>query len=319
MLCPRCGQENPDHGQFCTQCGLPLTENAARAAASMTKNNGHSKGGRAFGAFCKAICYVLLFIILQSSVLGIYGGFVASSHMTDMFLGGSFTEQDMMQLMEIVMDAMLENISLLTLISGILTILFLAVFFSLRRKNLFAECGIRKVSLRTLIYCALFGSAFNVTISTTISLLPLPQTWYEALEQSSGNLQSGNLLLDILSIALITGLVEEMIFRGLAHSRLERHMSFPVAMILSSLIFGLCHGTPIAIGYATLLGIIFVLMNRKYNSLLPSVVTHIFFNLTSFWFVTENAVLILALALICTGVSLIMAYLIFKKQEDKNS
>jgi len=100
MLCPRCGQENPDHGQFCTQCGLPLTENAARAAASMTKNNGHSKGGRAFGAFCKAICYVLLFIILQSSVLGIYGGFVASSHMTDMFLGGSFTEQDMMQLME---------------------------------------------------------------------------------------------------------------------------------------------------------------------------------------------------------------------------
>ncbi|MBE6615973.1 MAG: CPBP family intramembrane metalloprotease [Ruminococcaceae bacterium] len=323
MRCPRCQQENPENGQFCIRCGLPLTENA-RASCMYTEAQPkkESRTGRFLAGLAKAVCYVLLFILIQSAVIGIYGAYYAMGEMSGMLSGGFGISEDFMyDISEDLMEAVFENISLLTLISGALTILFLAVFFALRHKNLFTECGIRTVPLSALIWCALAGTALNVVVSVTISFLPLPEAWFAGLEEQYQYLGETNIFLEILSTAIMTGLVEETIFRGLAESRIRRGAPGWLTVILSALLFGICHGTPIAIGYAALLGALFSVMNRRYGSILPSVITHIFFNGAALWFVTEDSLLILAMYLICGGVLAGSLYLYFRKnpEEENNS
>ena len=77
MRCPRCQQENPDTVRFCIHCGLPLTEETreayARTNAAAEKRRKYRSGfGQALSGIGKAICYVLLFIFIQSAVIGFY-------------------------------------------------------------------------------------------------------------------------------------------------------------------------------------------------------------------------------------------------------
>lgn len=282
-----------------------------------------TRAGRFLSGIAKAVCYVLLFVLIQSSVIGLYSMYYALGEMGGA-LTGAYTDPYAMpdtflqDMSEELMQAVYENISVLTLISGILTILFLAIFFALRRKNLFAECGLRPVKPSALLWCALAGTAFNVVLSVTISLLPLPEAWFAGLDEQYQYLGEANILLEILSTAVITGLVEEVIFRGLSESRMRRGMPVWLAVILSALLFGVCHGTPIAIGYATLLGAVFSVMNRRYDSILPSVVMHMFFNAAALWFVTDDTLLVLAMYLICGGVLLGSLYLYFRRPAEEN-
>ena len=320
MRCPRCQQENPEGGQFCIRCGLPLTPEAQEACTAAQVNKGApTRAGRVLAGIAKAVCYVLLFILIQSSVIGLYSMYYVMGEMsgayTDPYAMPDTFLQDMS---EQLLRAVYENVTVLTLISGILTILFLAIFFALRRKNLFAECALRPVKPSALLWCALAGTAFNVVLSVTISLLPLPEAWFAGLDEQYQYLGESNILLEILSTAVITGLVEEVIFRGLSESRMRRGMPGWLAVILSALLFGVCHGTPIAIGYATLLGAVFSLMNRRYDSILPSVVMHMFFNAAALWFVTNDTLLVLAMYLICLGVLLGSLYLYFRHPAEED-
>ena len=315
---------------FCIRCGLPLTdtagENSFRTENFRTENHRrkNNRAGLFFVGVGKAICYVLLFFLIQSAVIGFYSMYYAAGEMTGS-LAGAYSTADpfgmqsdyIYDISERVMEAVYKNISLLTLISGALTILFLAVFFTLRRKNLFAECDIRPVPFSGLLWCALAGTALNVVISVTISMLPLPEAWFAGLDEQYSYLGESNILLEILSTAIMTGLVEEVIFRGLAESRMRRGMKGWLSVILSALLFGVCHGTPIAIGYASLLGLLFSLMNRRYGSVLPSVITHIFFNAAALWFTTDDTLLILAVYLISAGVLIGSLYLFFRRNEDE--
>ena len=53
--------------------------------------------------------------------------------------------------------------------------------------------------------------------------------------------------------------------------------------MISSFLFGLAHGTPLAIGYAFAVGMVLALIYRKYRTILPGIVCHCFFNMSSYW------------------------------------
>lgn len=315
MRCPRCHNENPDDGRFCTTCGLPLSQEAANDPTWRNPRKPSKVGGFVLGVL-KAACYVILFLMVQSGVIGAYSGYYS------MGLGTNVSPYD---LYDMVIEAVYSHLSVLMLISGVLTILILAIFFALRRKSLITESRLTPVSPKSLLLCALIGTALNVVVSVTISLLPLPAAWFEGLEDQYAYLGESNIWLELLSTAVVTGLLEEIIFRGLAETRLRRGMPRGVAMVGSALIFGMCHGTPIAIGYATLLGLLFSLLDngvgkwldRRCDSILPSVVTHMFFNACGLWFVTEDTLLILAMYLICGGVLLGSLYLYFRRKPEE--
>ncbi len=311
MKCPRCGNEYDPGERFCTECGLPLTDSIPVMQPMGPKEPG--KFGKFMISLGKAIAYVMLFFFMQTAVIGLYSAALTVEKMAG---GMPSSGMDMGALTEAIMEAMMGDLALLTLISGVLTILFLAVFFALRRKKLFAECALTPVPAKAVLYSALMGLSLNLVLSVTISLLPLPEAWFAGLEDQYGALGETNILLELVSTALVTGLVEELVFRGLVFTRLSRGMRGWAAVLLSALIFGLLHGTPIAIGYATLLGIFFIVMDKRYGSILPSVVAHICFNGAAVVMNVEDTLLVFALYLILAGVFVGSTYLFFRREPD---
>jgi membrane protease YdiL (CAAX protease family) len=79
-----------------------------------------------------------------------------------------------------------------------------------------------------------------------------------------------------LSIAVITPLKEEFLFRGLIHRFLEKRYHFWIGLVISSVIFGLLHfDFPVV---AIVMGVIFASLYRLTGSLLPSILLHILWN-----------------------------------------
>lgn len=126
MRCPRCNQENPENGQFCTGCGLPLTP---EAYDHVQRDRKPSRDGAFVKGVLKAVCYVALFLGVQSAVIGLYSGYLAASYSIGLGYG-----QDSYDIYDKVMTELCNNLTLLMLISGVLTILVLALFFAMWHK-----------------------------------------------------------------------------------------------------------------------------------------------------------------------------------------
>jgi membrane protease YdiL (CAAX protease family) len=82
----------------------------------------------------------------------------------------------------------------------------------------------------------------------------------------------------LLFIALVPAVVEELLFRGYAQRRLLERWPPAVAILVTSILFGLCHGTAHAILFATILGVWFGVVAWRTGSAIPGMVCHGFVN-----------------------------------------
>lgn len=311
MKCPRCRRENPDEALSCVECGLPF----------VSVRNGGSKVGRVVVGVLKTICYVLLMVGVQSMVYYVYTLFALASDSTLLY----DSALDMEAVFQRVVELIYENVTMLTLVSNLLTILILSLFFTLRKKDPMEEVMLRPVRRpwRVAALCMLYGTALNIFFSVTLSLLPLPDALLEAVDvQYAGLYGQTSLLVEILNTAVVTGLLEEIVFRGLALSRLQRGTSRAAAVIISAVIFGVLHGAFLAVCYATILGVVLALLANRYDSIVPTVLCHIFFNLTSYWFTAENVYVVMGLYFAAVATLIVVSYLLFRpdaESEGENS
>ena len=300
MQCPRCGKENPQDARQCAFCGFDLTsvpdgekklpesdfnEYAPREMPPESGNSGNSpqsKLGKFLSAIAHAVFYVVLFIGCQSTVI--------ASYMTSLMSGdpSAITDPDAMnRLMEMVS----EKTVLLLLISNLITILLTCGYLHLRKRNPVWEMELYPVNPFRFGTFALFGAAMNVFVSVTMSLLPLPQAWIDQHNAQTVFLGGSNILTELFSVALVAGITEEIIFRGMVLSRLKKGMGTAAAVVLSALIFGAAHGSVLAMGYAALVGLLLGAMYARYDSILPGMIFHVFFNMTSYFLPEEGAML----------------------------
>jgi len=231
--------------------------------------------------------YIMVLFGCQSCVI--------SGYTTSLMLQGGYLDVSM-DTMNKVLEKVNEQMVMILLVSNLLTILIICLGMTLRRKNPKTELGLHSVNFMRIPTFAIFGTALNIFVSVTLSFIPFPESIVEAFEGQYSTLYGGpSIVVEILSVAVVTGIVEELIFRGIAMTRLKRSLGTPAAIIISAVIFGVVHGTPIAIMYATLLGILFALIYNTYDSVIPCIVCHIFFNMTSYWLPADNntAVMIL--------------------------
>jgi membrane protease YdiL (CAAX protease family) len=163
-------------------------------------------------------------------------------------------------------------------------VLFLVVFISYKKVRIFVlqsfDLSPMK-SLRTYGYIAGGIFVFSITQYLMISLLGIENATQQASDLKIGTITS---LLDyslfFLGAVLLTPLKEEFVFRGLAHRFFEVRYHFLVGLVISSVLFGILHlGFPIS---ATIMGIIFVILYRLTNSLVPSIALHMIWNFIAF-------------------------------------
>lgn len=78
----------------------------------------------------------------------------------------------------------------------------------------------------------------------------------------------------LLLYGIVSPLAEEAVFRGLIYNRMKRCFPLPIAMVLSSLLFGCYHGNMVQAVYGTLLGILIAYTYEKYDSFVVPVLFH---------------------------------------------
>jgi hypothetical protein len=184
-----------------------------------------------------------------------------------------------------------EQYVLCRLISTVVTIPFIVPFFTaeqalsgravtglkfLRESEEASEkkATIVKYALSSIIIAACLSVALNNIISMT-PLVELSSGFKEANEAFYGS----TFALELVSSALFTPILEELVFRGIIFTRLRRELPKYTAIALSALIFAMVHWNLVQFIYALILGFVLALLMERADHLYAAVLGHITANL----------------------------------------
>lgn len=118
----------------------------------------------------------------------------------------------------------------------------------------------------------------------------------------NSNVISINLLLLIFSSGIIGPIVEELLFRNILLNRLLLRYSSLVAIVLSSFIFGLFHGSINGFIYAFIIGLCLSFIYYKYRNIKLCILCHMVSNIFILFLYRFN-IYILLLAILCFVIS----------------
>ncbi len=266
----------------------------------------------------KAICYFLLFLGLQV-VLSMFASMLYGAWL-GVELSANGKTMDVQTITEKTTAFLSDNVIFIGFIANILTILFLIIFFRIRKKKLLLEANWNAVSVKDIPYAIGLGVALVLFISFGFSLLP--ESLLESYNQFSGMLMGGLTVTSIMYTVIAAPIVEEIIFRGLILSRLRKAMPLPIAIIISSLFFALAHGQLLWMTYAFILGCVLAIVDVKTDTIAISVIIHMLFNLlgmsSSIWAPKPSAVLYIILTVVGVLGTILILVRFIKRQDVIN-
>lgn len=137
----------------------------------------------------------------------------------------------------------------------------------------------KKIKLSTWIITVLFSIGL-VIVSSEIDnyvnfFIPKPEFMKNIF---ASMMPKNSFILSFITIALIPGITEELLFRGLILEGFKKNYSIGKAILLSALLFGLIHLNPWQFITAFFIGLFSAWMAIKTESLFPSIFIHIFNN-----------------------------------------
>lgn len=189
---------------------------------------------------------------------------------------GSF---DMEAYMEKANAAVGAAIYYILIAAGIITLAAFWIVTLIRKKNLMKEVSLVKFNPVAAIPVLFAGIAFNFLISYGLSVIPFPQSWVDSYAAKSGELLGGTGIAMWIALVIMAPLVEEITFRGFVYSRLKNGMAKWIAVILTSLIFGIAHGSIIWLIYTFVFGLVLIYILERGGSLWLSILFHMGFNI----------------------------------------
>ena len=209
--------------------------------------------------------------IAISIALSIYAGFTCAREGI----------KDMSVIMERHQELYLHSTGLIVFGGALIAFITLLIVAAVRKTKMSEMTDAKKVSPKTLIAGYGIGLTCWFIINSALLLLPIPQSVFDSYGNAASGLMNQNIIFAILGNIIAAPIIEEIIFRGLVFGRLKKGMPVWLALILSSLLFGLCHVNPLWISYAAVLGMVFAFIYHKTGSILPGIMAHMACNLTS--------------------------------------
>ena len=164
------------------------------------------------------------------------------------------------------------------LIGAILTLLVFFIIEKIKKTSLAKETDMKPVTGKQMgltVVGALGGMFF---MNFMLSILPIPEELLGDLTSGMGSLTSYPFWLAIIVNAILIPILEEVVFRGYIFSRLGKAMPAVVAAVISSVVFGLCHGGLVWAIWAGIVGLIICVVRIKSGSIIPGIVFHIIMN-----------------------------------------
>ena len=164
------------------------------------------------------------------------------------------------------------------LIGAILTLLIYFIIEKIKKTSLAKETDMKMVTGKQMgltVVGALGGMFF---LNFMLSILPIPADLLGDLSSGMSSLTSYPFWLALLVNAILIPILEEVVFRGYLFSRLGKAMPAVVAAVISSVVFGLCHGGLVWAIWAGITGLIICVARVKSGSIIPGIVFHIIMN-----------------------------------------
>lgn len=116
---------------------------------------------------------------------------------------------------------------------------------------------------------AMVANTASDMIQTNFSFFGLQNT----LDMTSKANTPLEIVLYIISTAVVPAFAEEFAFRGILMGTLRR-FGDAFAIIASAIVFGAMHGNIVQVPFAFILGLVFAYVDCKTNSILPSIIIH---------------------------------------------
>ena len=227
-------------------------------------------------AIGKAVLYILFTLSIQFVVsfahLVISGMLFAAAHMD------IFSRNPEAVLNTFLYEYAQKPLSAVLLISNIIALLLIWLFFVIRRRKFTQEVELVKTRWTNLAAAVIYG--FRMCFATTfvtwllVEILPISQATIDAHLAASALTESDYTLTGILSAVVIAPIAEEVFLRGLAYTRLRRAMPPIWAAVLSSLIFGVLHGNIIWFMSAFMAGLAMTWIFQRTGSLWAPILVH---------------------------------------------
>lgn len=211
---------------------------------------------------------------------------------------------------------------IILLISAVLTLLIYFIVEKVKKSSVFKEADIKPATGKQigLSVVGALGAMFFMNFMLTI--LPIPQDLLGDLTSGVSKLTAYPFWQAILANALLIPIMEEVLFRGYIFSRLEKAMPSIVAALISSVVFGICHGGLVWAIWAFLLGMFICVVRIKSRSIVPGIIIHIIMNtyamVVSYFPVLENITYAVMYTLTAVG-GILMAVYVVGILKDKNN
>lgn len=172
--------------------------------------------------------------------------------------------------------------------------------------------------LKNIVAIVVITLCMSIALNNLITMSPLVGL-SEEYQNASDAFYGGSILVELLSAALITPYLEELLHRGVIFGRLRNMVGMWPAIILSSLIFAVLHFNIVQFVYAFIFGIILAIFAEKSKGLYAPVIAHVVAN--AFAVIRTEYKLIestvdgsplawaISIALLAVGIVLLMVYI----------
>ena len=231
---------------------------------------------KSFIAIGKSAVYFSVYFLTQIMVSIVFS--VGLTAKLTMDLMAADEELDTAVMMELVSVEILNYAMLMTFVAGIFALAIYWIAFLIRKKNFIKEVSIRPIPIRAVFPIMLMAVCFNIVTSVVISLIPWPQSWMDSYTANSSAIDGS--VMAWLTAVFMAPVLEEIVFRGLIYTRLKKGFGTIAAAILTSLVFGIAHGTIIWAIYTFIFSMFLIWIFEKFQSLTACILLHMAYNLS---------------------------------------
>ena len=206
----------------------------------------------------------------------------------------------------------------------------LPVLYQFYRQDQFLEgrsgqkVKIEKEHIFSVIYAVVAAALIGFALNNIISMTPLVEM-SAGYQEASRNFYGSTVWLELLGSAILTPLLEELLYRGIIYKRLEKMTGFLPALFLSSFIFAFMHFNLVQFIYAFLLGMVLAYMMHEKGHMYVAAVGHMGANALAvirtefglFESFTDKSPLAWILSVVCLFIGLLILFLGGKKKDAK--
>ena len=163
----------------------------------------------------------------------------------------------------------------------IAALICIPIYYKMYKKDCMLAGEVKKnipISNKDIAVIALSSAALALAMNNIIALTPLPRI-FTGYEETNAVLYGGGFVLQVITAGIVACVVEELSMRGIVYLRMKRYWGTRAAMLFSALVFGLYHLNVVQAVYAFFLGLFFVWVYERYDSLWASCIAHISANL----------------------------------------